>query len=118
LTVGEASTPTTPDTPPPAPGNNAPTWENTSVDTWYSASSSTTVSTTDPDGDSTSIEFVSSWVSFWDIVISSATASGNTVSISVSAWSWEWYVEYRVKDSKWKYSDSTYKVTFNNLDWL
>ncbi len=103
-----------------AVSNNPPTWENKTVDlppAWVS-SASTTVTLTDPDsGDTVEAVYVGSWVLFWDIVISSASTSGNTISISVNQWTWNWYIDYKARDNHGVESIATYRVTFNNLDW-
>ncbi len=99
--------------------NQAPTWENKTVDAWFINSSSVTVTLTDPDsGDTVEAIYVGSGVLGWDPVISSATASGNTINISVSSWVWDCYVDYKARDNHWVESTTTYRVTFNNLDWF
>jgi hypothetical protein len=103
-----------------APIDNPPTWENKTVDIpgGWANSASTTVTLYDPDsGDTVEAVYVGSWILAWDPVISSASASGNTISILVSSWTWSWYIDYKARDNHSVESTTTYRVTFNNLNW-
>ncbi len=104
-------------TTPPEEPNRPPIWENKTVYVYWSTWS-TTVDISDPDWDEVSIEFAWSGVLWWDPSISNSSASWKTVSITVNWWTWSAYVDYKVKDSKWKYSIKIYRVTFHNLDWV
>ncbi|MFA5917681.1 MAG: hypothetical protein WC850_05610 [Candidatus Gracilibacteria bacterium] len=102
-----------------APIDNPPTGENKTVDIpgGGANSASTTVTLYDPDsGDTVEAVYVGSGILAGDPVISSASASGNTISILVSSGTGSGYIDYKARDNHSVESTTTYRVTFNNLN--